>query len=154
MEQNYLHLFYLEVIWKMSLKISHKNFKSTKLVMAFCNSVYTVTYIVRLQIKIIPCYYEGLRQWEIKADISDFPISEDYNHEVLEYVTCSHYTSCRITISLNCSCFLIEVLRPLIGDKKVLRKICISVQLMFCMHWSFLVPLLQLVLIHLFRYKD
>jgi hypothetical protein len=59
--------------------------------MVFCNGVYIATYIVRLHIKITPCYYEGLRQWEIKAEISDLPISEDYNHEVLGYDTCSHF---------------------------------------------------------------
>jgi len=62
--------------------------------------VYIATYIVRLQIKIIPCYYGGLRQWEIKAEISDFPIVEDYCNEVLEYDTCSHHTTCKTTISL------------------------------------------------------
>jgi len=66
--------------------------------MAFFNSVYIATYIVRLQIKIIPCYYERLRQWESKPEISDFTISEDYSHEVLEYDTCSLYTTCKTTV--------------------------------------------------------
>ena len=65
------------------------------MIMTSFNSVYIKTYIARLQIKIMLCYYEGLRQWEIKAEISDFPISEDYRHEGLEYDTCSHYTSCK-----------------------------------------------------------